>query len=177
MSSLQVPLWGQKHHYDLADQDEETHDFKRPEDLFNRLQNSTWLRLLVCIGISLGWTYFVGSTSYRVGQHSIQAEYQKQNIDGMIIYIHSVTLSQHTKLIYFPVQMVHHSFVYNDSFPKPPTSNVNIHHDQPWRTLYPEHGPYFNKTATNPERWTFSVFHQLHCVVSYGEIPILQDLG
>jgi hypothetical protein len=61
--------------------------------------------------------------------------------------------------------MAHHTFTYNDSFPQPPSAD-NIHYDQPWRTLFPTHGPYFNKSATEPERWTFAVFHQLHCVVS-----------
>lgn len=67
------------------------------------------------------------------------------------------------------VDMVHHTFHYDDSFPKPPTSS-RIHSDYPWADLYPQHGPYFNKSATNPERWTFSVFHQLHCVVSTSKI-------
>ncbi|ATZ57878.1 hypothetical protein BCIN_15g03990 [Botrytis cinerea B05.10] len=140
MSSLM--MWNKSHDYDLTDQEDGDLEVKTLKSSSHRARIHFLLRILCFMAVAFAWTYFVGSNSYHAGVHRIATEYQKLNID---------------------VDMVHHTFHYDDSFPKPPTSS-RIHSDYPWADLYPQHGPYFNKSATNPERWTFSVFHQLHCV-------------
>lgn len=37
--------------------------------------------------------------------------------------------------------------------------------DRAWEDLFPRHGGFFNHPTIAPERSTFSVFHQLHCLV------------
>ncbi|KAL2067817.1 hypothetical protein VTL71DRAFT_15913 [Oculimacula yallundae] len=138
-----LPKWSKTEGYDLSNQEDlDDAGVERRPKAPTHSKFSIYLRVLttlVCFGV---WTYFVGSTSYHGGIRRVAAEYQHQNLD---------------------VHMVHHTFHYDNSFSEPPTSN-HIHRDYPWVDLYPKHGPYFNKSMDSSERWTFSVFHQLHCV-------------
>ena len=165
-----------RHDYDLANQDDEENAPTKPsQSSQNRGRMGLFVRLLGLVFVLTSWTYLVGSNSYHAGVRRIATEYQKLNIDGEFPFFPSqpqfLGLESKTALLILfvclskTVDMVHRTFRYDSAFPQPPTSN-HIHSDYPWANLYPEHGPYFNKSASNPERWTFSVFHQLHCVVS-----------
>ena len=53
-------------------------------------------------------------------------------------------------------------FVYNRTFGEPPSPSTN----RAWETLFPEQGGFFKHPRIAPSRSAFSVFHQLHCLVS-----------
>lgn len=167
-----LPKWSKTEGYDLSNQDDlDDAGVERRPKAPTHSKFSICLRvftILVCFGV---WTYFVGSTSYHGGIRRVAAEYQHQNLDGKETFGNDDWFYQ---LTFFQiVHMVHHTFHYDKSFSEPPTSN-HIHRDYPWANLYPKHGPYFNKSMESSERWTFSVFHQLHCVVSPRDLPLNQ---
>ena len=59
------------------------------------------------------------------------------------------------------VKMEPHVFQYNRSFSYPPSNITN----RAWRDIFPQEGGFFIHPTIAPTRSTFSVFHQLHCLV------------
>ena len=64
-----------------------------------------------------------------------------------------------TELIVRPLARL---FVYNRTFGEPPSPSTN----RAWEALFPEQGGFFKHPSIAPHRSAFSVFHQLHCLVS-----------
>ncbi|KAF7945539.1 hypothetical protein EAE96_010306 [Botrytis aclada] len=60
----------------------------------------------------------------------------------------------------FEVEWGPHTFKYNRSFSEAPSP----HTDRAWREIFPAKGGFFVHPVIAPQRSTFSVFHQLHCV-------------
>lgn len=63
----------------------------------------------------------------------------------------------------FTVKSVSQVFLYDDRFGEPPSPIT----DAAWESLFPEQGGFFKHPTLAPERSAFSVFHQLHCLVSF----------
>lgn len=61
-------------------------------------------------------------------------------------------------------------FLYNRTFGEAPSNETNA----AWAALFPQHGGFFVHPELAPKRSAFSVFHQLHCLVSkqlYRNLP------
>jgi Mycotoxin biosynthesis protein UstYa len=72
------------------------------------------------------------------------------------------SVSQDRELILSTVETIGHTFQYNRSFSYPPSNHTN----RAWRNIFPVEGGFFIHPTIAPTRSTFSVFHQLHCLVS-----------
>lgn len=57
------------------------------------------------------------------------------------------------------------TFEYELNFAGPPSNLTN----QRWKPLFPTYGGFFTHPSTGPDQVAFSVFHQLHCLVSPSE--------
>jgi hypothetical protein len=64
----------------------------------------------------------------------------------------------------FTVEMRSQVFQYDDQFGEAPSPAT----DAAWKSLFPKQGGFFRHPILAPERSAFSVFHQLHCLVSYS---------
>jgi hypothetical protein len=53
-------------------------------------------------------------------------------------------------------------FIYNDTFAQKPSHESNT----AWDDLFPNHGGFFMHPTLATKRSAFSVFHQVHCLVS-----------
>ena len=67
------------------------------------------------------------------------------------------------------VDTVSQVFKYNRTFGDVPSNYTN----QAWEDLFPLQGGFFKHPDLAPERSAFSVFHQLHCLVSFFPIYAL----
>jgi hypothetical protein len=56
-------------------------------------------------------------------------------------------------------------FVYDKKF-----GEVSTEADLAWKGLFPRHGGFFNHPTIAPQRSTFAVFHQLHCLVRNSRV-------
>jgi hypothetical protein len=63
-----------------------------------------------------------------------------------------------------PTSLMTKSFVYDRDFSYPPSNLTNA----AWQTLFPARGGFFTHAPSITQRSTLSVFHQLHCLVSYS---------
>ena len=62
----------------------------------------------------------------------------------------------------YVVDAVSQVFRYNRTFGEPSSDKT----DRAWQELFPEQGGFFKHPTIAPQRSAFSVFHQLHCLVS-----------
>ena len=60
------------------------------------------------------------------------------------------------------VDTIVQEFRYNRSFSDAPSNHTN----EAWRAIFPTGGGFFTSPVVAPTRSTFSVYHQLHCLVS-----------
>ncbi|KAF4632322.1 hypothetical protein G7Y89_g5804 [Cudoniella acicularis] len=143
--------------YQAADQDESALKLIPLSNSFvSKFGELSWVRFICIFVISVVWTYLVGSWGFRAGENHVEATYQTS----------------------MKVQMVHHSFTYNEGFVTIPEA-VGIRDDECWATLFPVHSPYFIRPSIHPNHnpTTFSVFYPLHCVkngLRHGYWEILQ---
>jgi hypothetical protein len=136
------------HHYDLINGDKtDNRSERRP------FRDTIWITILqmlvaisiIAVSFSLGW-YLHPTPSGKL-------------LDSKFIFMSA--LRGIPKLIYYQGK-TDFLFRYNRTFGEPPSEVTNA----AWESLFPKHGGFFVHPDLAPERSAFSVFHQLHCLVS-----------
>lgn len=64
---------------------------------------------------------------------------------------------------FYVVPTISQTFHYNRTFAEIPSDTSN----KAWESLFPPHGGFFDISGVSSQRSTLSIFHQLHCLVSF----------